>query len=115
MHEIPRHLTWMEQTAGGVFDRRNPLLKEVDDAILAYDRGGRSAALKDAIRLKLDAYLWHDLADKSGVAVMESGDIEAVFAYLGRWNPHMEVTVRPVLEDAEAAAVGRTIVDMASH
>jgi len=46
---------------------------------------------------------------------MESGDIEAVFAYLGRWNPHMEVTVRPVLEDAEAAAVGRTIVDMASH
>jgi len=58
---------------------------------------------------------WHDLADKSGVAVMESDDIEAVFAYLGRWNPHMEVTVRPVLEDAEAAAVGRTIVDMASH
>lgn len=57
MHEIPRHLTWMEQTAGGVFDRRNPLLKEVDDAILAYDRGGGSAALKDAIRLKLDAYL----------------------------------------------------------
>ncbi|MAM02440.1 MAG: hypothetical protein CMH51_02635 [Myxococcales bacterium] len=58
---------------------------------------------------------WHDLADKSGVAVMESDNIEAVFSYLGRWNPHMEVTVRPVLEDAEAAAVGRAILETASH
>ena len=53
---------------------------------------------------------WHDLADKSGVAVMESEDISAVFAYLGRWNPHMETTVRPVLEDEDAAEAGRVIV-----
>ena len=46
---------------------------------------------------------------------MESDNIEAVFSYLGRWNPYMEVTVRPVLEDAEAAAVGRAIVETASH
>ena len=56
---------------------------------------------------------WHDLADKSGVAVMESEDISAVFAYLGRWNPHMETTVRPVLEDADAAEAGRVIVSAA--
>ncbi|MDE3001871.1 MAG: DUF3303 family protein [Gemmatimonadota bacterium] len=56
---------------------------------------------------------WHDLADKSGVAVMESEDISAVFAYLGRWNPHMETTVRPVLEDEDAAEAGRVIVSAA--
>lgn len=56
---------------------------------------------------------WHDMADKSGVAIMESEDISAVFAYLGRWNPHMETTVRPVLEDEDAAEVGRVILSAA--
>jgi hypothetical protein len=35
---------------------------------------------------------------------MESDDIVAVQRYLGRWNPHMDIELVPVLDDEESAA-----------
>jgi hypothetical protein len=46
---------------------------------------------------------WHDFASRSGVIVMESSDIAAVQRYVGRWNPHMDIELCPVLDDEEAA------------
>jgi hypothetical protein len=37
-------------------------------------------------------------------------DAAAVQRYLGQWNPHMEIDLAPVLDDAEAAAVYRQIL-----
>ena len=42
---------------------------------------------------------WYDLAERSGVALIEAEDIAAVFAYLAHGNGHVETTVWPVLED----------------
>jgi len=47
---------------------------------------------------------WHDFASRTGVIVMESDDIVAVQRYLGRWNPHMDIELVPVLDDEESAA-----------
>jgi hypothetical protein len=47
---------------------------------------------------------WHDFASRTGVIVMESDDIVAVQRYLGRWNPHMDIELAPVLDDEESAA-----------
>ena len=47
---------------------------------------------------------WHDFASRSGVIVMESDDIAAVQRYVGRWNPHMDIELTPVLDDEESAA-----------
>ena len=53
---------------------------------------------------------WHDIAARTGVIVVESNDISAVARYIGQWNPYMEVELSPVVDDEEAAAVGRQIV-----
>jgi len=47
---------------------------------------------------------WHDFASRTGVIIMESDDIVAVQRYLGRWNPHMDIELAPVLDDEESAA-----------
>jgi len=47
---------------------------------------------------------WHDFASRTGVIIMESDDIVAVQRYLGRWNPHMDIELVPVLDDEESAA-----------
>lgn len=55
---------------------------------------------------------WHDFAARSGVIVMESNDLAAVARYVGRWNPYMEIELAPVVDDEEAAAVGKqTLAD----
>jgi hypothetical protein len=53
---------------------------------------------------------WHDVGGRSGVAIFESNDIAAVARYLGRWNPHMDISISPVLDDAEVTVVSRHIV-----
>jgi hypothetical protein len=53
---------------------------------------------------------WHDLAARTGVAILESNDVAAVQRYAGRWNPYMDLNIVPVVDDEESAAVTRQIV-----
>ena len=58
---------------------------------------------------------WHDFASRRGVIIMESDDIAAVQRYVGRWNPHMDIELTPVLDDEEAAAGAKqTLADLES-
>lgn len=55
---------------------------------------------------------WHDFSARSGVIVMESDDLAAVARYVGMWNPYMEIDLAPVVDDEEAAAIGKlTLAD----
>lgn len=56
---------------------------------------------------------WHDLASRQGVLIAEATDSAALTHYLGHWNPYLDVTVAPVLDDEESAAVAKSI--LASH
>jgi hypothetical protein len=47
---------------------------------------------------------------RTGVVIFESNDLAAVQRYIGQWNPHMDVDIAPVVDDEEAAAIGRQIV-----
>jgi len=53
---------------------------------------------------------WHDMASRTGVAIIEADDLSAMTAYMTLWNPHMELDVAPVLDDDEAAALGTKVV-----
>jgi hypothetical protein len=53
---------------------------------------------------------WHDMAGRTGVAIVESNDLAAVQRWIGKWNPYMNMELTPVLDDEESAAVGRHIV-----
>jgi hypothetical protein len=53
---------------------------------------------------------WHDPVGRKGVVVVESDSLAAVQRYMGKWNPHMELTVTPVVDDEEAATVYKQIV-----
>jgi hypothetical protein len=53
---------------------------------------------------------WHDMASRSGMAVLEAKDIGDVYRYLGQWNPVMDVDITPVVDDAESARLAREIV-----
>lgn len=55
---------------------------------------------------------WHDTAARTGVAIFESNDIAAVQRYIGMWNPHMDIELVPVVDDEEAAAIGRQILEV---
>jgi hypothetical protein len=50
---------------------------------------------------------WHNEAEYTGVAILESNDTAALFRYLMQWNPHMDMDVAPVLDDEESAVVGQ--------
>jgi hypothetical protein len=52
----------------------------------------------------------HDLASRTGVIIMESDDIAAVQRYVGRWNPHMDIALAPVLDDEESAAGAKQVL-----
>lgn len=52
---------------------------------------------------------YHDAVARSGVAIFEARDVKAVQRYALRWNPHMELTIAPVLEDEDAVSVYRSI------
>ncbi len=53
---------------------------------------------------------WHDVVGRKGVAVVEADDLAAVQRYMGKWNPHMELQITPVVDDEEAAVIGGQIV-----
>ena len=53
---------------------------------------------------------WGDMAARTGVAIFESNDLAAVQRYVGQWNAYMDITLVPVLDDEESAAVARQIV-----
>jgi hypothetical protein len=53
---------------------------------------------------------WHDVVARTGVAILEAKDVKAVQRYALRWNPYMALTIAPVVEDEDAAAVYRSLV-----
>jgi Domain of unknown function (DUF3303) len=76
---------------------------EVMKAWVALGRKGRADVGKG---VKLVGR-WHNSAELTGVAILESKDLSAVYRYLSRWNPFMDMTVSPVLDDEESARLSR--------
>lgn len=54
---------------------------------------------------------WHNLAEYTGVAIVETDDVAALSVYLGQWNPMMDLDIAPVLDDEESAAAGRELLE----
>ena len=54
---------------------------------------------------------WHDVTARTGVVIFEASDLTAVQRYSLRWNPYMDLTIAPVVDDEEAAIVYRQLVD----
>lgn len=50
---------------------------------------------------------WHDVAGGTGVAICESDDAAAIASWALNWNGSLDMEVVPVLDDAEARAVGK--------
>jgi hypothetical protein len=50
---------------------------------------------------------WHNEAEFTGVAIVETSDTAALSLFLLQWNHAMDMDLAPVLEDEESAAVGR--------
>ncbi len=50
---------------------------------------------------------WHDVIGFTGVAIAETSDPKALSNWLLNWNAILDVEVTPVLDDAEARALGR--------
>ena len=48
---------------------------------------------------------WHNPAAGTGVAVCESDSADAAYRWALNWAPVLDITVEPVLDDAEARAV----------
>lgn len=53
---------------------------------------------------------WHEMTGRTGVAIIEARDAAAVHTYLGQWNPHMDMDVSPVLDDAECTKTAKAIL-----
>ena len=53
---------------------------------------------------------WHEMAGRTGVAIMEATDAAAIHRYLGQWNPHMDMDVSPVLDDEESVKAAKEIL-----
>lgn len=53
---------------------------------------------------------WHDVVARAGVVIFEADDVMAVQRYSLRWNPFMELTIAPVVDDEESVAVYETLV-----
>ena len=53
---------------------------------------------------------WHNSAEYTGVAILETDDPMALFAYLQPWSLMMDFDVAPVLDDEESAALSRAAV-----
>jgi hypothetical protein len=50
---------------------------------------------------------WHDLSEFTGVAICESDDAQAIASWALNWNNVLDIKTVPVLDDAEARAVGK--------
>jgi hypothetical protein len=53
---------------------------------------------------------WHDLAGRTGVAIMEARDAAALSRYVNQWNSVMDLDIAPVVDDEESAAVAKDIL-----
>jgi hypothetical protein len=53
---------------------------------------------------------WHNVAARTGVVIFEANDLMALQRYAGKWNPYMEVTIAPVVDDEESVAVNRQML-----
>lgn len=53
---------------------------------------------------------WHEMTSRTGVAIIEARDAAAVARYLGNWNPHMDMDISPVVDDAGATKAGKAIL-----
>ncbi|RYY22214.1 MAG: DUF3303 domain-containing protein [Chitinophagaceae bacterium] len=51
---------------------------------------------------------WHDVAAGTGIAVIESDDAVAISNWALNWNPLLDITIAPVLDDEETRALGKT-------
>jgi len=51
---------------------------------------------------------WHDVAGGAGVAIFESDDPVAVANWALNWNPILDATVVPVLDDEETRKLGKS-------
>jgi hypothetical protein len=54
---------------------------------------------------------WHDMAARKGVAVLETVDLASAMRYAGQWNPHMGLSIAPVLDDEESAVVAKQVLE----
>ena len=52
---------------------------------------------------------WHDVVSGTGIAIVESDSVDSVTAFLLNWNHVCDIEVTPVLDDAEARAVGKNL------
>jgi hypothetical protein len=48
---------------------------------------------------------WHDVAGRTGVVIFEADDLMAVQRYALKWNPYMDLTITPVVDDEESVTV----------
>ena len=48
---------------------------------------------------------WHNIADGSGVNIVEAKSADVVYAYILNWAEFMAITVTPVLDDASVRKV----------
>jgi hypothetical protein len=53
---------------------------------------------------------WHNMAEYTGAAIVEADDASALALFAGQWNPVMDITIAPVLDDEEAAAAGKIVL-----
>jgi hypothetical protein len=53
---------------------------------------------------------WHDVAARRTIGILESNDLAAVARFCGRWNSLGDCVLAPVLDDAEARAVGDQVL-----
>ena len=53
---------------------------------------------------------WHNMAEYTGVAIVEADDAAALALFTGQWNPVMDITIAPVLDDEESAAAGKALL-----
>ena len=48
---------------------------------------------------------WHNIADGSGVGIVEAKSEDVVYAFILNWAPFLEAKVSPLLDDASARKV----------
>ena len=50
---------------------------------------------------------WHNLGGGTGIAIVETNDARALARWAVNWNHIMDLEVQPVIDDAEARAIGK--------
>ena len=52
---------------------------------------------------------WHDVVGFTGVAIVETDDINVINAWLLKWNGIVDASVTPVLDDEETRKLGNSM------